>query len=465
MNYERHLGMYLSKNDFLLQFSQRVLDSKTALFLGAGGTIDAGFPSWKELFMPIAKELGKNIEDIDDYYKLAQYYSNHSDDNELRIRIVERLNQYSYKSALLDELMDIGFSDIWTTNFDNAVEMNFRERNIKINKVFKDDDISSIHLDNHINLFKLNGDVSNPAGMVATQADYEKYNDTHRFMLMFFKRSLISNSFLFIGYSFKDHLVLDCLSEIRNYLGRAATTHYAIIKKETENPYFELFIEDLEKRYGVRALVVDDYNDIPIALNELNTRIRDKRVFVSGAFNAYEPQIEEFSHGLSKELSKSLLENDFRIVNGIGRRFGTHLIGYASEFLAKTGKKSIEKNLIITPFVDNSAKGAVNKNEKRKHVIYSCGAAIFVFGDSDNNSAEYKSGVMEEFAIAREQHKTIIPILYPGYVSETIWNIVRINLTEFPYLEGCLEHLQYNQSMSQICNTVIHILESVRDSR
>lgn len=457
--------MYLSRNDFLLQFSQRVLDAKTALFLGAGGTIDAGYPSWKELFMPIAKELGKSIEDIDDYYKLAQYYSNHSDDNELRIRIVERLNQYHNKSPLLDELMDIGFSDIWTTNFDNAVEMNYSKRNVLINKVFKDDDISSTHLDDRINLFKLNGDVSNPAGMVATQADYEKYNDTHRLMLMFFKRSLISNAFLFIGYSFKDHLVLDCLSEIRNYLGRAATTHYAIIKREPDNPYFDLFIEDLEKRYGVRALVVDDYHEITIVLNDLNTRIRDKKVFVSGAFNAYEPQIEEFSHLLSKELSKSLLENDYRIVNGIGRRFGTHLIGYASEFLAKSGKKRIEKNLIITPFVDNSEKSAVEKCEKRKLVIHSCGAAIFVFGDLDNNSVEYKSGVMEEFAIAREQHKTIIPIRYPGYVSETIWNIVKDNLTEFPYLEGCLEHLQYDQSISKICNTVNHILESVRDSR
>ena len=136
--------MSLSRKDFLLQFSQRVLDAKTALFLGAGGTIDAGYPSWKELFMPIAKELGKNIEDIDDYYKLAQYYSNHSDDNELRTKIVERLNQYSHNSVLLDELMDIGFSDVWTTNFDNAVEMNYSARNIRINKVFKDDEMFQI---------------------------------------------------------------------------------------------------------------------------------------------------------------------------------------------------------------------------------------------------------------------------------------------------------------------------------
>lgn len=172
-----------------------------------------------------------------------------------------------------------------------------------------------------------------------------------------------------------------------------------------------------------------------------------------------------FSHTLSKELSKCLLKNDFRIVNGIGRRFGTHLIGYASEYLAKTGKKSIEKNLIITPFVDNSANGEANKIEKRKQVIHSCGAAIFVFGDVDYNSAKLNSGVMEEFAIAREQHKTIIPIRYPGYVSETIWNIVQDHLTEFPYLEGCLDNLQYNRNICQICDTIIHILESVRDSR
>lgn len=63
----------------------------------------------------------------------------------------------------------------------------------------------------------MNGDISNLDGIIATQSDFEKYIDSHHIMLMFFKRELISSTFLFIGYSFTDHLVLDCLSEIQRY--------------------------------------------------------------------------------------------------------------------------------------------------------------------------------------------------------------------------------------------------------
>lgn len=36
-----------------------------------------------------------------------------------------------------------------------------------------------------INIFKMNGDVSNLDGIVATQSDFEAYTDSHRVMLMF----------------------------------------------------------------------------------------------------------------------------------------------------------------------------------------------------------------------------------------------------------------------------------------
>ena len=65
----------------------------------------------------------------------------------------------------------------------------------------------------------MNGDVTNLEGIVATQSDYEKYADTHRIMLMFFKRELISSTFLFIGYSFTDHLVLDCFERNHKIFG------------------------------------------------------------------------------------------------------------------------------------------------------------------------------------------------------------------------------------------------------
>lgn len=59
------------------------------------------------------------------------------------------------------------------------------------------------------------------------------------------------------------------------------------MKNNPKDPYFKHFVEDIEQRYHIRVLLVDDYKDIQIILNELNSRIRSKRVFVSGAFSSF----------------------------------------------------------------------------------------------------------------------------------------------------------------------------------
>lgn len=298
--------------------------------------------------------------------------------------------------------------------------------------------------------------------IVATQSDYEQYPDSHRVMLMFFKRELISSTFLFIGYSFTDHLVLDCMSEITRHLGESANHHYALMKNDPDNPYFSYFVDDLEKRYHIRVLLVDRYNEIPCVLAELNNRIRNKRIFISGAFRSFDAGIEEFSHALSKSLASALIDSDYRIDNGIGRRFGTHLIGYANECIARQGIKDISRYLIIKPFVGIDKSAAKQKKRAREKVIGQCGAAIFVFGENDGNSVGTVSGVLEEFEIAKKQHKVVIPIAYPGMASEVIWKEVKSNLTKHPYLENCIDLLTSEQSPDMLARYIVQILDSIQ---
>lgn len=452
--------MPIQREQFIANFAQQALDNRISLFLGAGGTYDAGYPSWSELFKPIAQELGMPTDDTTDYYKVGQYYSNHFGPAALRQRINERINRNYYQSPLLDELIDIGFANIWTTNFDNAIELNFQRRGILTNKLFKDFDFSNVDLNRRVNIFKMNGDIANLNGIVATQSDYEGYADSHRIMLLFFKRELISSTFLFVGYSFMDHLVLDCLSEITRYLGGTANYHYTIMKKSKNDSYFDYFVNDLERRYNIRVLLVDEYGDVLRVLTEINNRIRGKKVFISGAFSAYEENIEEYSHLFSRCVTAKLLAADYRIVNGIGRRFGTHLIGYANEYLVKEGVKNADRHLIIKPFVGKDGSSAGKKKQARTNVLSQCGASIFLFGDQDRNGINGRSGVMEEFEIARQQHKVIIPIAYPQMVSETIWQYVKDNITHFPYLEGKIDLLTSECPIEQMSRIIVQILDS-----
>lgn len=456
--------MPLNRNEFLNQFTRQALDERISLFVGAGASTNAGYPSWANLFKPLAKELGTSLDETINYYKLAQYYSNKFGIAELRKRIHEIIDKNDYKSPLINELINIGFTNIWTTNFDNVLELNYRSRNILINKVFRDADLSNIELNKRINIYKMNGDISNPDGIVATQNDYEEYTYSHRMMLMFFKRELISSTFLFIGYSFTDNLVMDCLSEVTRYLGEAAPYHYTIMKENKTNPYFSHFVSDLERRYHIRVLLVNNYSDILFVLSELNMRIRNKKVFISGAFRSFETNIEEYSHILSRSITSHLLSNDYRIINGIGRHFGTHIIGYANEYLAKKGIKDKEKYIITRPFVGLGEKSCEEKRKLREEVIAECGSVIFVFGDYNRRFPNPNSGVKEEYEIALKQHKTIIPIAYPGMRSEIIWNEIKNNLTQYPYLEKCIDQLTYNCDTEELARLIIYILDSIQDS-
>lgn len=455
--------MPLTKEQFLKQFTRQALDERISLFVGAGASINAGYPSWYNLLKPLAEELGTPLNNSTNYYKVAQYYSNNFGQAELLKRINDVLNKNDYDSPLINELIDIGFSNIWTTNFDNVLELNYKKRNILINKVFRDADLSNVELNKRINIYKMNGDIANLDGVIATQEAYEKYSYSHRMMLMFFKRELISSTFLFIGYSFTDHLVMDCLSEITKYLGGAAPYHYTILKKEKENPYFNYFINDLELRYHIRVFLVDEYDDILSILKELNERIRNKKVFISGAFRSFDSKMVEYSHNLSRNISYQLLENDYRIVNGIGRHFGTHIIGYANEYLAQRGIKDKEKYIIVKPFVGLGEKSIKDKKKLREDVIKGCGAVIFAFGDYNPNSPNPNSGVKEEFEIALKYHKTIIPISYPGMRSEQIWIQIKNNLTQYPYLEKSIHSLTSENDIEMLAKTIVYILNSIQE--
>lgn len=146
------------------------------------------------------------------------------------------------------------------------------------------------------------------------------------------------------------------------------------------------------------------------------------------------------------------------------RRFGTHLIGYANEYIAKQGIKDISKYLIIKPFVGIDKGAAQGKKRAREKVIGQCGATIFVFGENDGNAVSVPSGVYEEFEIARMQHKAIIPIAYPGMVSEVLWKEVKNNISKYPYLEKYIDLLTSEQSPDVLAHYIIQILDSIQEA-
>lgn len=81
---------------------------------------------------------------------------------------------------------------------------------------------------------------------------------------------------------------------------------------------------------------------------------------------------------------------------------------------------------------------------------------------AENNE---KSGVIDEFEIAQQQHKTIIPIAYPNTISELIWNYVKKNITEYPYLEGTIDFLTADCPPEKLARIIVQILDTVLSAK
>ena len=163
----------------------------------------------------------------------------------------------------------------------------------------------------------MNGDIDDLKHAIITKGDLESYNENHKILLSFFKRELVVKSFLFIGYSFTDSLVLPCISELSQAFDGDHPYHYAIMKKSNDSDFIN-FISDLETRYHIKTLLIDDYLEIGDVLRDINYYTNQYNVFISGSYRENdERKLKEISKFCNK-LTYALYEEKLRIVNGYG---------------------------------------------------------------------------------------------------------------------------------------------------
>lgn len=441
---------------FFEDFAEKIINDEVSLFLGAGISSSAGYPGWGTLLEPCAKKLGISITEDTDLYLVAQYYANAFGYNDLKKIINDSINQIGHKSTLLDELLAINFRTIWTTNYDTIIESNLSERKIKTNKIFDDKDLANISKLNRVNIYKLNGDINNLDKIIITQRDIENYEKEHRLLMTFFKKELVSNTFLFLGYSFKDTLVLSCLSDISACLGESSNYHYTILE-DKKTPMFHRFIEDLEKRYHIRTLLVESNKDIPDVLKKLNHKLKQKKVFISGSFDVLPTDEDIFADQLCAELSRQLLENNYRICSGMGYKLGDYFSGHALKYLLQKNITDTEKLISLKPmpfFIP-----ANEKKSFRQSLIADCNFVIFLFGKSDGQ--DKSEGVLEEFEIAQSLKKYIIPIGITGYSSSQIAKKVMKNFKKYPYLKSYISIFNSERDVSNLIGHILSLLNEL----
>lgn len=481
--------MTVSREDLINNYISSFEDKNAALFIGAGMSRSSGFVDWKGLLRECAKYLNLDLGREHDLVAVAQYYINKKRDRSRLNQIIsEDFGRPVEPTENHKIISRLPISTIWTTNFDSLIEDALRANGRTVDAKSRDQDVTR-----HLNrrdcvVYKMHGDISRPDKVIICKDDYERYSKSHYILQQALEGDLISKTFLFLGFSFSDPNLEYMLGHLRTLLEESKREHYTIMRKarinwvkEKENKdeahraflyeknKQELQIDDL-KRYGIETYLVDKFSEITDILLDIEKIYQRKNVFVSGSARVFGELDEDKIRDFCVELGEHLVEKGYHLVSGSGLNIGDSVVKGSLLKLFEQKEPSIEKMLTVRPFPrifpDDIEEAEFNRNY-REAMIKDCGFAIFISGNS-RTQPERSQGVMEEYQIAKELNKIIIPVGATGFAAKHIWEEMRPDIDK--YYSNQVESSLFEKlndptlNISELLKTVFDIMKIFRHS-
>jgi hypothetical protein len=434
---------------FLERYTKALEEGDAAIFAGAGLSKPSGFVDWKELMREIAVDLGLEVDKETDLVALAQYHVNEYGGNRDRLNTL-LIEEFTKDTSVTENhrlIANLPIHTIWTTNYDQLFEHAFHQVNKRVDVKTTKENLAYTFPKRDAVLYKMHGDISQPHDAVLTKEDYEIYLDKRSLFSELLKGDLISKTFLFLGFSFTDPNIDYILSRIRALLGHNQRRHYCIMRRiqkpvkggteqaqyEYDKTKLELRISDL-KRYGIQALMIDDYSEITGILRELNERIIRRNIFVSGSARTYTPMDRGRIESLARDIGREIIHRGYNLVSGLGINIGSIVMIGAMEALYSSENNSLNDRVYLRPFVKRAMPelSSFEYNSKhRREMISNVGFTIFLCGDrydEDSNQTVLSSGVLEEYELTKELGKYPIPVGATGHAARLIWEEVNNSL-------------------------------------
>ena len=337
----------------------------------------------------------------------------------------------------------------WTTNYDHLIEDALKGCGKTVDTKITSESLATSLNGESVTVYKMHGDCIDPANCVITKDDYEIYNNKRNVFTIALQGHLVTKTFLFVGFSFEDPNLKYILSRIRTLLGENTRTHYCFFEKVMRKPgqtkkefeYIrnkqELKVHDLQ-RYGIQAVMLDSYSQIPSILEHIKLQARTKNIFVSGAAHVYGEQWDKNAITLITLLTKLFYDNEYRIVTGHARGIGSYIISTVLEN-TQNNNTLLDSHLLIRAFPYEDKKNPnydYLKKEYRDSIAKISGISIFIFGNKENEVGECVPayGMWDEYQTALAHNSYIIPVGSTGFVAKEIFDEMCKNRDEFPYL-------------------------------
>lgn len=469
-----------SVEEFVREYSEQIRNKSASLFIGSGLSRAAGYVDWKGLLKEVALDIGLDVEKEIDLISLAEYYVN-SKRNRVKIdnAISKFFGEAKAPTMTHNLLASLPITNYWTTNYDKLIERTLDNVNLSYSILTDDESFRKYINGNNIIIHKLHGDVESPHEAVITKQDYDEFKVKHEILLAKLKGEMCSNSFLFLGYSFSDTDINHILTEIKLfYKGHPAKNHYCIqeyIKRksnETEDAYAyrqrkqEHHITALQT-YGVQTVLVNNFEtDIPQLLKRIRKIVYSKNVFISGACETNDEQIDIYSQ-YARTISTWLVTKNFKIFSGYGNNIGAAVVSGVHDGCQVSKRHTIKKfneQLTVCPFpyknIHDESERKQIYTEIRQNTISKTQIVIIINGTKkQKRKTVISDGILEEYRIAKELGCLIIPIASTGGAAYEIWNEMRNMDTAYTNSEDFLL-LKEGEDFDGVYRAIQRIIET-----
>jgi len=428
-----------NRDIFLDEYSAALADDTAAIFVGAGVSMAAGYPSWKRLLHDIGQELGVDSGDVSDLAALAQWHIRQSA-GATRIRQVIRdeIGVERPIPATLNIIARLPVRHIWTTNYDKLIERAFSAISRPLDVISASSDIVLKPRAGAVRLYKMHGSVDRLDDVVISTDDYELFRSRRGAFLPLLHAHLSSLSLLFIGLSLTDPNVRHVLSSIRENFSEAPPEHFAIVRPPHRSDFASkeqfdarltqhtLWADDLQ-RYGLRVVEIDQYDEVPELLRKLERRVAQRRVWVSGSWPVGEEGASRaaFVHEVAERIGAALGAEGYTLVSGSGLLVGSAALSGFLSALQKAGSWDLERRLIVRPFphpLGGQEPDAEQWQLMRAELARLSGTAIFIGGQKldANGDMALADGVFAEFDMAAANGSFVLPIGATGGAASMI---------------------------------------------
>ena len=439
----------ISKEQFIRDYSKEIENGSAALFVGAGMSVRSGMVDWRGLLREIAQDLGLDVDEETDLIALAQYeYNSRKSRHRLNTAIIEEFTKRAELSEAHKKLAHLPLELVWTTNYDKLIEKSFEAVEKRVDVKYDIDQLPLRPRYVDVTIYKMHGDVDHPDRAILTKDDYERYDVEKHAFTELLRTDLVRQSFLFVGFSFTDPNIEYILSRLRIILEKKNRDHYCIMRRpeapgskatDLQEKYkrdlarFRHRIDDLQ-RFGIQTVAVDQHSELDPILQELVNRSIVKNVFVSGSAYDYNPMGKDKLESLARTLGKELILRGYRLVTGYGLGIGGACILGAYEAANTKGTKVPGKALLLRVFPQDIKvphERVETYKKIRNEIMEQSSAVVFLSGnkvDSTSGSTVLANGMMEEFDMAKQHQRVLIPIAVTGHVANKIWDEIEPKL-------------------------------------